>query len=135
MGRGPRPGRYVEWRCRIYAAEYSAASGSRKRMLRESIAGAYVPHLEGVVRHSRQSKIAVVCRSEYTTRGTCKDVTSMVDCHGVHIACCKTSILFRPGFAVVSGSKHTASLTHMRLSSGEDVTAVIDRQRRNVGRC
>jgi hypothetical protein len=78
--------------------------------------------------------VRVICRTEDTARGTCKDVTNPVDYYRVYIEGCKTSILFRPVFAIISGSKHSPSLAHLRLSSGKDVTiAGIDRQRCNVG--
>jgi hypothetical protein len=53
-----------------------------------------------------------------------------------HVKCCEASVLFRPCFTVISGSKHPTSLTHNGMCSGEDViVATINGQRRNVGRC
>ena len=63
-------------------------------------------------------------------------MTQGIDCHGVHVECCKAIVLFRPGIAIVGGSKHTATLTHLRLSSGKDVAiGRVNRERNNVSRC
>jgi len=73
------------WRCRIYAAEYSAACGSSKRMPVESIVQRPKhSRLEGVVTTHVSPTIAVADRSEYSTSSTAKMCPKKLIAHYSH---------------------------------------------------
>lgn len=62
-------------------------------------------------------------------------MTEGVDRHCVYVESFQTVILFRPGIAVIGGSKHPAAFTEYGIGSGKNVAVVgTDRQRSDVGR-